>query len=292
MIAKKRNGEKVEVYDAQAGVIKFLYQKHLGHFLLNLLVRPSVSRGVGHFMDSALSKCMIKRFVKSNNIDLSQYQKQSFSSYNDCFCRKIKPQMRPVSANAHHLVSPCDAKLSVCKIDSETTFNVKGHAYTVASLLRNKNLAKDFSGGTLAIFRLSVDDYHRYIFFDSGTFVSDKEISGVFHTVNPLAAQMRPIYKENARQYCLLESDNFGLAIQMEVGALLVGRIVNEPVASGARVCRGQEKGHFEFGGSTIILLFKKDAVEFDEDVILNSSQDVETIVKMGERIGKARKLG
>lgn len=289
MIACDRNGVSVEVYDAQSGLIKFLYTNRFGQVLLSLLVKSSVSRFVGHFMDSALSKFMIKSFIRNNNIDLTQYQKQEFSSYNDCFCRKIKSQFRPFDSELNHLVSPCDAKLTICDISADSKFEIKGHKYTLAELLKDEKLAKHYDGGKLAIFRLSVDDYHRYSFFDSGKLVSQKKISGVFHTVNPLAASLRPIYKENTRTYSILETKNFGKAIQMEVGALLVGRIVNESLNAGAHFSRGEEKGHFEFGGSTVILIFEKGAAIFDEDIEKNSSEDIETIVKMGERIGHSK---
>lgn len=289
MIARKRNGDNVEVYDAQCGLIKFLYTNCFGRVLLSLLVKPPVSRLVGHFMDSAFSKFMIKSFIRNNNIDLSQYQKQEFSSYNDCFCRKIKPQFRPFDDESSHLVSPCDAKLTICNINADAKFDIKGHKYTLSELLKDEKLAKHYDGGKLAIFRLSVDDYHRYSFFDSGKIISQKKISGVFHTVNPLAVSLRPIYKENTRTYSVLETQNFGEAIQMEVGALLVGRIVNESLNADAHFNRGDEKGHFEFGGSTVILIFGKDAVTFDDDIEKNSSEDIETIVKMGERIGRSK---
>lgn len=43
----------------------------------------------------------------------------------------------------------------------------------------------------------------------------------------------------------------------MEVGAMMVGRITNHEAVPGY-VTRGEEKGYFEFGGSTIILLTQK----------------------------------
>ena len=74
---------------------------------------------------------------------------------------------------------------------------------------------------------------------------------------------------------------------QVEVGAMLVGRIVNY---HGERaVKRGEEKGMFEFGGSTIVMLFEKDRIEIDSDILRNSANGDETIVKYGEKIGKSK---
>ena len=87
--------------------------------------------------------------------------------------------------------------------------------------------------------------------------------------------------------YALLESDHFGTLLQMEVGATMVGRIVNNP--GQRRVERGEEKGRFEFGGSTVIVLLEKDAAVIDEDILRNTQQDAETVVHLGERIGRKK---
>ena len=135
------------------------------------------------------------------------------------------------------------------------------------------------------IFRLTVDDYHRYCYVDNGTKEDNIFIPGVLHTVNPIANDHYPIYKENSREYTILHSEVFGDIVVMEVGALLVGKIVNHH--GKARVTRGQEKGYFQFGGSTVVMLLKADTVQVDEDIIENSRKGYETIVKMGEKIGR-----
>jgi phosphatidylserine decarboxylase len=70
----------------------------------------------------------------------------------------------------------------------------------------------------------------------------------------------------------------------MEVGALLVGKIVNHHEC--ANVLRGEGKGYFQFGGSTVVLLLERDAAQIDEDILENSGMHIETIVRMGEKIG------
>jgi phosphatidylserine decarboxylase len=111
-------------------------------------------------------------------------------------------------------------------------------------------------------------------------------IPGVLHTVNPIANDYYPIYKENSREYSLLHTAVFGDIVMMEVGALLVGKIVNHH--GKAKVVRGQEKGYFQFGGSTVVLLLKKGSVSVDPDILENSRQGIETVVKIGEKIGVA----
>ena len=73
----------------------------------------------------------------------------------------------------------------------------------------------------------------------------------------------------------------------MEVGALLVGKSVNHQGAASVR--GGQEKGYFQFGGSTVVLLLKKDTAVIDSDILENSQNGIETVVKFGEKIGAAR---
>ena len=131
-----------------------------------------------------------------------------------------------------------------------------------------------------------MDDYHRYCYIDDGKKSRNYRISGVFHTVNPAAGDVLPIYKENTREFSLLKSRHFKTVVMMEVGALMVGRITNYHGA--CLVKRGEEKGKFEFGGSTVILLFQDGAVRIDDRLIHNTEKGYETIVRMGERIGEA----
>lgn len=287
MKCKNRNGETVTAYDAQGGIIKFLYGTAVGGVILKLLISPALSRLAGRFLDSRISKIFIGSFVRKNKIDLSEYKKSEFDSYNDFFCREIKPEMRPFDCDADALVSPCDGKLTVCPVNDKSVFHIKGGEYTAESLLQSKELAKKYEGGTLLLIRLSVDDYHRYSYIADGEKGENIRIAGKYHTVNPAAAEKRRIYKENTREYSVLSTERFGDILMMEVGAMMVGRIVNLHGAKNVR--RGEEKGHFEFGGSTVILMTEKDKVQIDSDLIINSNDGYETTVRMGEKIGSAK---
>ena len=147
----------------------------------------------------------------------------------------------------------------------------------------DEKLANDYINGYCLIFRLTVDDYHRYSFIDDGKIIKSKYIPGKFHTVNPIANDFYPIYKQNSRSYSLLHTEHFGDVIYMEVGAMMVGKIYNHSMSS---YQKGDEKGYFEFGGSTIVVLLKKDQVIIDQDIIENSKKYCETKVLMGEKIG------
>ena len=288
MKQKLRDGTVILKTGNQDRILAVLYGSVFGRILLKPLTVPILSKMAGMFLSAGMSRALIKPFVRRNHIDMSQFEKVRYKSYNDFFSRKIKAACRPVDMQPEHLISPCDSKLTVLSITAEGMFNIKHTVYNVASLLKDDQIASEYQGGNLLIFRLSVDDYHRYCFVDDCQVGSSIRIPGKLHTVNPIANDYFPIYKENTREYCVCHSHTFGDFLMMEVGALLVGKIVNHPV-SGA-VKRGQEKGYFQFGGSTVILLFKPGAIRIDEDIIQNSKEGYETIVKFGEKIGTAER--
>lgn len=237
-------------------------------------------------MDSGISRLAIKPFLKNSSIDMSQFENRAFRSFNDFFTRQVREGVRPIDREPTHLISPCDCKLTVYPITQDLRVPVKGTEYTMESLLRSEELAERFQGGVFLLLRLTKEDYHRYCYVDEGEKGENVRIDGVFHTVNPAAAERFPIYKENTREYTLLDSRNFGQILVMEVGATMVGRILNYHGA--CSVNRGEEKGRFEFGGSTVILCLQKDRVTVDADLIDNTRQGIETVVRMGERIGVA----
>lgn len=286
MKLKYRNGTMIEQEDTQERLLTCLYGSCAGRGLMKVLTRPWLSKAAGVFLSSRFSVPLIAPFIRKNQINMSEFETQSYRSYNEFFSRKIRSGKRPVDQEPGHLISPCDSKLTVLPITMEQRFYLKHTEYTASSLLRDKKLAKKFAGGYALIFRLTVDDYHRYCYIDSGRTEQAVRIPGALHTVNPIANDYFPIYKENSREYTILHSKVFGDLVLMEVGALLVGKIVNHREA--AQVIRGQEKGYFQFGGSTVIVLIQKGTVQIDDDIIKNSREGIETVVRMGEKIGTA----
>ena len=264
--------------------LTFLYKTTPGRFFLKPLASRPLSKLCGSFLDSRLSAFLIKSFAKNNNINLDDYETDGIKTFNQFFRRKIKEGRRPFDSNPSNLCTPCDGLLSVWNINQETVIPVKQSQYTVSSLLQNKELAAEYNGGLCLVFRLCVDNYHRYAYAESGKKGPNIFIPGVLHTVRPIALETLPVFVENCREYTVIESPVFGKLVQMEVGAMLVGRIVNLEGEGMAE--RGKEKGFFEYGGSTIILLLKKDAAKIKTEIIENSKAGIETPVKMGEVIG------
>lgn len=286
----RRDGTLTEQTDRQERLLGALYGHVPGRMLLKLLTRPGLSRFMGALLSSRLSRVLIGPFIRKNQIDMSQFEDRPFESYNDFFSRRVRPDARPIDRKPSHLISPCDSKLTALPIGPDCRFALKHTEYTVSSLLRDDALAAAYTGGYALIFRLTVDDYHRYCYPSDGEKEAQVRIPGVLHTVNPIANDHFPIYKENAREYCVLHTGPFGDLVMMEVGALLVGKIVNHHEK--ASVSRGQEKGYFQFGGSTIVLLVPAGAVRIDPDILANSQAGIETVVRLGEKIGTAAASG
>lgn len=285
---KDRSGNIIPENKSQGRALRLLYRTVPGRMILKALTAPAVSEFVGRFMDSPLSTFMIEPFIRKNNINMSDFLPEKYRSYNAFFTRRIRPGARPVDSEPSHLISPCDAKLTVYQLTERSRFIIKGSSYSVPELVGSSMYAeryvKRYAGGTCMIFRLCVDDYHRYCYIDDGIKTDNKFIPGELHTVNPIALERYNIYKRNSRESTMLHTKNFGDVMQVEVGAMMVGRICN--LHGSGRIRRGREKGRFEFGGSTIVLLFEKGKVVPDSDILANSASGIETVVKYGEKIG------
>lgn len=261
----------------------FLYKNIIGNLCLKLVNKRCFSLIIGSFMNTKISTKLIKNFIKKNNIDMSDYEEKKYNSFNDFFIRKIQKNKRVIDINKQSLISPSDSKLLVYKISNDLKVNIKGLNYTMSELFKDDNLVKEYKNGYILIFRLGVDDYHRYIYIDNGSLIKTKQVNGVFHTVGPIAFKKYKVLKENQREYSILKTNNFDTIVQMEVGALLVGKINNYNKET---FTRGEEKGYFLFGGSTIVVMIK-DIVKINEEIIKYSLSDIEVKVKMGEKIGE-----
>ena len=213
---------------------------------------------------------------------MDDFEEREYVSFSDFFTRKIKPGRRPFDEDPSAVISPADSKLLCYDIGNDLKFAVKGSVYTPDEIVGNNIDLSSFAGGNAIVFRLSMDDYHHYCHIDSGRISGSYEIKGKLHTVSSISSKYK-IYKENHRIVNVMDTDHFGRVIYIEVGALLVGRIKN----NGLTVFeKGQEKGYFEQGGSTIVIFFEKGKINVDDDILEMSGNGIETKVRMGERIG------
>ena len=267
-----------------SGILRFLYNTVPGRMVLKIITSPTISKIGGAYMDCRVSKIHIKGFIKNNNIDMTQYEKAKYGCFNDCFTRKIKKEMRPINMEENAFIAPCDGRLSAYHISENSDFYIKKSYYSVSDLIKNSKRAPDFNGGVCLVFRLCVDDYHRYGYVDDGKIVENNYVPGVLHTVRPIALNRYPVFVQNSREYSVIETNNFGTIAQIEVGALMIGKIKNHQKSG--LVKKGREKGMFLYGGSTIVVLLEKDKVDIDEKYFRNTANDIETKVKFGSTIG------
>ena len=264
----------------ESRMVRLLYGTRAGRCVLKPLIRPGVSKLAGKYLDSRHSCWLVSPFIRRNGLDMTEYEHTDYKSFNDFFTRQKRPEYLQMDMEPDHLISPCDGFLSVHEIGADCRYRIKGIEYSLAGLLADAGLARRFRGGCCLIFRLTPRNYHRYCYIDGGVREKQVVIPGVLHCVRPIACERYPVYAQNSREYALIHTENFGDVIQMEIGALLVGRIQNH--SGGETVRRGEEKGYFEFGGSTIVVLLEDGRVTLDA----RFGRGVETPVRAGEMIG------
>ena len=265
--------------------IRVLYGTAPGRVLLKALVRPGISKAAGAFLSTPLSRPLIGSFIRNNGIEVDEYEGAPWRTFNDFFSRRVVAGARPVDRDPAVLVAPADSLLSVFPVTAEGRFAIKNTTYNVAELLDDAELAARYAGGTAFIFRLTVTDYHRYCFPAAGRVTAARRIPGELHTVSPIPGADVPVYHRNTREYVLLETEAFGTLVCMEVGAMLVGRIVNHPVSG--PVAKGQEKGFFQFGGSTVVVLCEAERITADDLLLKASARGEETQVHYGQAVAR-----
>lgn len=309
-----RDGNQVPIPVSNNALIEKMFAHTLTRGIMKMVSAPWYANLQRAVMSSFVSTFWITKFVRQNGIRLREYKKKKYTSFHDFFKREIKPESRPFTVDERALLSPCDCKASVYRIADNSCFAIKGVPYTVEELLgegaRNeanagrtvheaiaagsdavseyeepKSLASLYRDGYLFLLRLSLDDYHHYMFPVSGDKSEDMMIPGKLYTVHPLIHKYCAVYRENARQFCTVTTPAGNCVLVMQVGALGVGKIVNDNMDA-AVVAQGEEQGHFEFGGSTILVLVPGGSYVPEERLLANTEAGFETIVKMGERIG------
>ncbi len=279
--------EDVRYYKNEA--IIFVHKNPIARFIMSrIAIWPFFSTLMALKDYTRFSKKKVLDFVAVNNLDESEFEKPTaeYSSFSEFFDRRLKPQARPVCQQSDALVSPADGFLTVFPdISGFPAFTVKGQKFTLTSLLRDEHLADEYKSGSLAVVYLSPTDYHRYHFPCDCSLDRSWTLGAKLFSVNPIAMEhgYRP-FDVNVRDVSILYNEKMGQFLMIEVGALYVGRMVWTSPGQGKK-SKGEEKGYFGLGGSTIVLVFKKGAVKFDEDILEMSGYDIPSRVRMGERI-------
>lgn len=258
-----------------------------------MLKSQSVKQGIKY--DNPASANGIPAFIKFHKLNMDEVLEplENFKTFNEFFYRKLKPDARPVEA-------PTEERIVVAAADARSTFFptvakateiwIKGRDFSIARLFGDAypEYADRFVNGSLTIFRLAPQDYHRFHMPVSGVLGKPKTIEGEYYTVNPMAIRSTlDVYGENVRVLVPVHTEEFGLVMIVCVGAMMVGSTVIT-AKEGDHVKRADELGYFKFGGSTLVVLFEPGKIKFDADLVDNSSQALETLVRVGMAIGHA----
>lgn len=286
-----RKTKEYEIEKVAGGdLLKALYDNKVGKLGLELLIkRKFYSWLTGVACDAGISAKKIKSFVRDFDIDMNlcPTRVEDFKSFNEFFTRKLKPEARPFDSKPDMLLSPGDGRLKAWdNIDMDKLVQVKGFTYSLKELVADHELAKKYQGGICMVLRLAPVDYHRFHFIDGGTCSESRRINGYYYSVNPVALNSIPqVFCRNKREYSILHSENFGDILYMEVGATSVGSII-QTYQPGRSIARGDEKGYFKFGGSTVILFMEKGTAKIDAEILHQTELGYEVRVLAGEIIG------
>jgi phosphatidylserine decarboxylase len=294
--------KSIRLYDRSSGRMEIeqvygrrwmdlFYGSRWGRWLIGRwLCRPALSGLYGGLQQTPRSRRKIPGFIEQYGIDLSEaiVPQDGFDSFNDFFIRQLKPGARPVEADPRRLAAPADSRLQAVELNKDARIAVKGMQWRLSQLLGTTALDAQFGQGLCLCFRLAPCDYHRFGYADDGIQGPVHTCHGPLHSVNPLALHHKEdILATNYRQWCLVQSARFGTLIQVEVGAMMVGSIVQCQPHGG--YCRkGDEKGYFQFGGSTALLILEPGQIKVDTDILNYSRQGIETRVRYGEAVATA----
>ncbi|MDQ5981066.1 MAG: phosphatidylserine decarboxylase [Verrucomicrobiota bacterium] len=286
----KKTVETEQVYGG--AWLRWTYESSLGRLSLNVLVkRALLSRYYGWRMSMRASANRVLPFIVDYGLDVDEFAKKpySFKTFNEFFYRALKPGARPVAEGDRVAVLPADGRhLAFQNVDAAAGFYAKGQRFDLKAFLGDEALAAKFAGGSLLISRLCPVDYHRFHFPVAGTPGDARLINGFLYSVSPIALRRNLAYLwENKRTVTLVESPVFGTVAVCEIGATMVGSIVQTHVP-GRPAPKGEEKGLFKFGGSCVVTIFQPGRIKLDADLVGQTAAGLEVYARMGEQLGEA----
>ncbi len=273
-------------------ILQFLYKdSFLSKILLFPIAKFSFVSNFFFFLNSLkISKYKIPSFIKHFNINEEEFYKKTknFKSFNEFFIRKLKEEAREIDYNEDSLIFPCDGRFLVFpKIEDFNSYSIKGLKFSLEEFLQDNKLVEKYKDGSMLLARLALQDYHRFHFPCDCIPKESKLINGTLYSVNPIAIRRNiKILQENKRMITVLDTKKFSDILFIEIGATNVGSI-NQSFFPNTEYQKGEEKGYFSIGGSSIVILFKKDKIVFDHDLVEKSSMKIETKAFFGSSFAK-----
>ncbi len=268
--------------------ILWCYEDPFGKKMLKYIFskRP-INYLYGLYKESPLSKKQIEKDIQDYQIHMELFKKEKYRSYSDFFLREFISGVRPFPKETKKMGAFGEGRfLGFEKIEKDHRFPVKGHYLNSNELLENKDFSQDFLNGPILICRLCPVDYHHFHYPDNGKILSRYRIHGDYHSVNVHALKNKDdIFIKNEREITIIETENFGKLAYIEVGAMCVGKIKQDhPTNDSCQ--RGEKKGRFEFGGSTLIILGEPGKWKPSQDILDHSAENRESYIKLGDTVG------
>ena len=287
---KRDSNEIFYDYSIYEPLMSFFYGRYGNIARKYVFNYPIFSKALARYYKGKISRKIIPKFVKKYNIDVSELEKSidEYRTFNDFFIRKLKSGARKIDSNSLHGICPTDSKvLAFENTDINYLFQIKGETFSLDKLLKGFVSAQDYEGGSYCIFRLTPQDYHRFHFIDDGNVIKGKTVKGKLYSVTPLSLQKtKKLYVKSKKHLTLVNSKNFGEILYIEIGASFIGSII-QTYEQMNEFAKGTEKGYFQFGGSAVLLFFKKGKIQIAEDLLKNTSMGYETKVKLGDFLGE-----
>ena len=272
--------------------LRWTYATAAGRLALWALVKRSVfSQWYGWRMDRPVSQSKVLPFISEFGLDPAEFadRPEEYRSFNDFFSRRLRPEARPIDSQAISLVFPVDGRhLCIPDLSATDGLFVKGQMFDLSELLNDDELTEQFRSGALLLSRLCPTDYHRFHFPADGTPGDVRLINGPLYSVNPIALRWNiRILAQNKRTITIMDTEDFGRVLLLEIGATNVGSI-HQTYNPKTPVSKGDEKGFFRFGGSSTVTIFEPGRIRFDEDLVHHSSEHRELYARMGDRMAVA----
>jgi phosphatidylserine decarboxylase len=286
----------IRLADRLFAALQYVLPKHLLTHVVHKLARSENPR---------VRNALLRAFLSGYRIDMEEAVESNpfaYRSFNAFFTRALKPGARPIDADPQHIVSPVDGALSQCgELLGDRLLQAKGHYYSLEELLAGDMEAVEaYRGGRFACIYLAPFNYHRIHMPCAARVYKNVYVPGELFSVNASTARAVPrVFARNERLICDFETDHGRMAVIL-VGALFVGSIetvhcgeVNPPPRArtaarsipegvGRAFAKGDELGRFNMG-STVVLLFQKDRIEWDPALVPQAT------VRLGRSIGRAR---
>jgi phosphatidylserine decarboxylase len=217
---------------------------------------------------------------------------KKFRSRNEFFQREIDVVIENIN-DPEAFVSPAECRIvGFESVDESKKIWVKGEKFTIPSLFKN-DVYNFYEKGSMIIFRLAPQDYHRFYMPVDCIYMGNYRVNGEYFSVNPIAVNNMDVYTENKREVHFLFSEKFGNIAYVIIGATCAGSIeIESDIVEGNFYKKGHLLGKFGFGGSTIIVFFEKDRANIDDRILKNSRNKIETYCLVGETICNAKNPG